>query len=70
MYFNNYFYECIKIENKYLYYIFYNIDIIYSFIFEFNITKIFEYVNENTFRNKSKYFVHKRLFIVQMKIEK
>ena len=47
-----------------------NIDIINSFIFEFNITKLFEYVNENTFKNKSKYFVHKRLFVVQMKIEK
>ena len=41
-----------------------NIDIIYSFIFEYNITKLFEYVNENTFKNKSKYFVYKRLFII------
>ena len=39
IYFNNYFYECIKIENKYLYYTFCNIDIINSFIFEYNITK-------------------------------
>ena len=64
------FYECIKIKNKYLYYIFCNIDIIDSFIFEFNRTKLFECVNENTFRNESKYFVLKRLFVVQMKNEK
>ena len=53
-----------------IYIIFCNIDIINSFIFEYNITKLFEYVNENTFKDKSKYFVHKRLFVVQMKIEK
>ena len=57
-------------ENKYLYYIFCNNDIINSFIFEFNITKWFEYINENTFKDKSKYFVHKILFVIQMKIEK